>query len=434
MNLNYPHIAAQLLDAPLLIHPRKLDNILAAVGPRILGNADWSMMIEGDNVEHRKDRDRGINHTIVDGVAIIPVLGSLVHRGALLMDYSGMTSYQAIDNNLTIVANDPRVHAILLDIDSPGGQVSGAFQLAERIRAISNTKKIVAVASDMAASAGYLLASAASEVVVTKTGGVGSIGVVMAHVDRTAEMQAQGRAVTYIYAGAHKIDGNPYAPLPEGVKADLQAEIDQLYQMFTAHVGAMRGIGQQAAASTEAKMYMGAQAVSQGLADCVGTLETEFQRLRDSVGANRGAGSRRFATRQGVKPMSDLSTGGEPTTPPNPAAGNPTAQTPVLELTTAELDAAKASAFEQGVQAERSRITGITAIGAELCLGDAIVSRMISSGQTLDASRDLMTALKQDIGAQTHINTVHGAGGDAPPPKTAAIDTAAIYAARNGGR
>lgn len=230
------------------------------------------------------------------------------------------------------------------------------------------------------------------------------------------------------------MDGNPYAPLPEGVKADLQAEIDQLYQMFTAHVGAMRGIGQQAAASTEARMYMGAQAVSQGLADRVGTLETEFQRLRDSAGANRGAGSRRFATRQGVKSMSGTQQGGEPNTPPStPAAGNTTAQTPVLELTTAELEAAKATAFEAGVTAERGRITGIMAVGVELGMGNAITNRMISGGQTLETARDLMTSIKEATDTSTHINTAHSAG-TTPSTPAASIDTAAIYAARNGGR
>lgn len=127
--------------------------------------------------------------------------------------------------------------------------------------------------------------------------------------------------------------------------------------------------------------------------------------------------------------------GGEPNQPAvdKGAATGTSAQTDVLELTTAELDKAKAESYEAGVTAERERITGIMAVGTELGMGDAVVSRMINGGQSLEVARDLMAGVKEDAEAATHINTSHSAGTEGGEKKTATIDTAAIYAARNGG-
>ena len=171
-----PHLAARLFGVPLAIHRPKLDMILAVLGPRV-GVADLAA-------------PQGLTaaRPVVassPGVAVIPIHGTLVRRTVGLEAESGLTSYASLAAQLDAAIGNPAVSAILLDIDSPGGESGGVFDLADRIRAASQIKPVWAVANDMAFSAAYALASAASRVFVSRTGGVGSIGVIAMHVDQS---------------------------------------------------------------------------------------------------------------------------------------------------------------------------------------------------------------------------------------------------------
>ena len=148
-----------------------------------------------------------------DGVAIIPVLDTLVNRGAWLDSRSGLTSYEGIAAQLRAAGSDPEVRSVLLDISSPGGEAAGMAGLADLIRSVRQTKPVTAFVNDMAASAAYGIASAANEIVISPTSILGSIGVVMLHADRSGELAAQGVKPTLIFAGSHKVDGNPFEPL-----------------------------------------------------------------------------------------------------------------------------------------------------------------------------------------------------------------------------
>src|SRR5690606_24272723 len=104
-----------------------------------------------------------------------------------------------------------------LDISSPGGEAAGMSGVAELIRAVRQTKPVLAFVNDVAASAAYGIASATDEIVVSPTSILGSIGVVMIHADRSGELAAQGIRPTLIFAGSHKVDGNPFEPLSDAV-------------------------------------------------------------------------------------------------------------------------------------------------------------------------------------------------------------------------
>ena len=172
-----PHLAARLFGTPLLIHQPKLEVILSVLGPR-MGLPD--LAAQGGYV--RPERTSPENP---DGIAVIPIHGTLVRRTLGLEADSGLTSYQSIQQMLDMANDDRAIKGILLDIDSPGGESSGVFDLADRIRAIGLQKPVWAVANDMAFSAAYALASAAQKVFVSRTGGVGSIGVIAMHVDQS---------------------------------------------------------------------------------------------------------------------------------------------------------------------------------------------------------------------------------------------------------
>lgn len=262
-----PHLAARLFGTPLLIQRAKLDVILSVLGPRLgLG--------ELPATEARLSLPAG-RTTLpgTSGIAVIPIHGTLVKRTGGLEAASGLASYQDIGAQLDMALADPSVAGILLDVDSPGGEASGSFELARRIRAAGDSKPIWAVANDGAFSAAYALASAAQRLVVTETGGVGSIGVIALHVDQSLRDAQEGYRYTALTAGRHKNDFSPHEPLADAARSELQTEIDRLYAIFVGQVASFRGLPEAAVQATEAALYFGPHAVAAGLADSVGTLD-----------------------------------------------------------------------------------------------------------------------------------------------------------------
>ncbi|MBK8896648.1 MAG: S49 family peptidase [Candidatus Competibacteraceae bacterium] len=166
-----------------------------------------------------------------------------------------MWSYQDIAGWLNDALKNPAVKAIVLSIDSPGGMADGCAQLGEQIVAARSVKPIHACINDMAASAGYWIASAAEKISATKTSRVGSIGVRAMHIDMSKMLADIGYKVTEIYAGSHKIDGTPYAPLGPEALAAFQASIDYTYGLFVSAVAANRNLDRAAVIATQAAMF-----------------------------------------------------------------------------------------------------------------------------------------------------------------------------------
>lgn len=271
------YLASRLFGTPLLIHRPKLDVILSVVGQRI-GMADVPAMPMMDMAAFQ----RPPLASAPEGIAVIPIHGSLVKRSLGMEAASGLTSYGDIAAMLDAALADPQVSGILLDIDSPGGEASGSFELARRVREVAVQKPVWAVANDAAYSAAYAIAASAQRLFVTETGGVGSIGVIALHVDQSVKDAKDGYHYTAITAGAHKNDYSPHEPLSDAAKTELQGEVDRLYAIFTEHVAAMRGLDVDAVRATEAGLFFGSNAVAQGLADGIQTLEatlTEFHRF-----------------------------------------------------------------------------------------------------------------------------------------------------------
>jgi ClpP class serine protease len=199
-----PHLASRLYGTPLLLVRSKLDVILSVLGDRV----QWPTAKEAITVPAPR-----ANVSAAPGIALIPVYGTLVRRSLGLDAASGLTSYGQVAAMLDAALADASITGILLDIDSPGGEAGGVFELAQRIRAASAVKPVWAVASDSAFSAAYAIASAASRIYVSQTGGVGSIGVIAMHVDQTARDAQDGYRYTAVTAGAHKNDFSPHEPL-----------------------------------------------------------------------------------------------------------------------------------------------------------------------------------------------------------------------------
>ena len=270
-----PHLAARLYGVPLAIHRPKLDVILAVLGPRI-GLADLAAP-SGFTPPARPAS------TQTTKVAVIPIHGTLVRRTVGLEAESGLTSYAGLTEQLDAALASPDVAAILLDVDSPGGESGGVFDLADRIRAASSIKPVWAVANDMAFSAAYALASAASKVFVSRTGGVGSIGVIAMHVDQSERDAQDGVRYTAVFAGDRKNDLNPHEPISSEAHAFLKGEVNRVYGLFVETVARNRGIEASAVRDTEAGLFFGQAAVAIGLADAIGTFDDALAQLCESV-------------------------------------------------------------------------------------------------------------------------------------------------------
>lgn len=288
------HIADRVIGRPLLIHPTKAEVILHVLEGRIpIEGALAPLGPEANRFVGRSETRGGT--TLVDGgVAIISVVGSLVNRGAWIGARSGMTSYEGLAAQLRDARSDPRVKSAILDLDSPGGEATGMFALAAAVREFAADKPIIAVVNDMAASAAYGLASQATEIVVSPTSIVGSIGVVLTHLDRSGELAGKGIKPTLIYAGRHKVDGNPFGPLSEGVKADLQAEVAKFYDQFVSLVAQGRGekLTEMDARATEARTFIGQEAVDRGLADRVASFDAVLASLQSQQPPRAGTATK----------------------------------------------------------------------------------------------------------------------------------------------
>lgn len=201
------------------------------------------------------------------GTAIIPVHGVLVNRFNYALPYA--TGYNALRYMLNAAVADADVQRIVFDVNSPGGQVAGLFELAADIRAAREVKPVHAVVDSMAFSAAYAIASAATDVTMAPSAEAGSIGVVAMHMNIGPALKEMGIEVTFIYAGKHKVDGNPYEALSDEVRAAIQADVNRSYETFVQAVAAGRRkkMDADAARRTEARCYGAEDCIEMGLAD-----------------------------------------------------------------------------------------------------------------------------------------------------------------------
>lgn len=236
-------------------------------------------------------------------IAVLPVYGVLAPRLDLVRAASGGTSTERLRADLRTAVQDPQVSAIVLDIDSPGGVVTGVPELAADVYAARQHKPIIAVANHLAASAAYWIGSAASQLVVAPSGEVGSIGVLVAHEDHSARLAQAGVRVSLISAGRYKGEANPYAPLSDAAREHLQMRVDRLHEEFMGAVARHRGVtpARVQAEYGQGRTVMAADALVAGMVDRIATLDTVLAELLDGPPRLPGAASGPRLTRARVQ-------------------------------------------------------------------------------------------------------------------------------------
>lgn len=222
------------------------------------------------------------------GKAIVPVHGMLINR--FPYSWSFATGYNFIQGQVNAAMDDGDVDGIIYDVSSYGGLVSGCQETSDLMFAASakqGGKPSLAVVDSSCYSAAYYLASAADRIAITPSGGAGSIGVLLMHLDVSKALDEFGIKVTFIHAGEHKVDGNMFEPLSKEVTSDLQAEIDKMYGRFVSTVARNRpSLSEKAVRATEARSYQADDALATGLVDTIQTPSDALQRFFDASGSN----------------------------------------------------------------------------------------------------------------------------------------------------
>lgn len=281
----YEHVINAFFSEPWALLRSKYDAIRGVLAVRAAGghiSADEIALIAGGSLQARHEAAGRVPHRSTDGlIAVIPLLGVIAPRASMMTESSGGTSVQAFTAALRQAVNNPDVGSIVIDVDSPGGQVGGIDELATELRAALAIKPIEAVANGMAASAAYWIASQVP-LTVTPSGEVGSIGVIAEHWDESRAIDTAGLVPTVLSAGKYKTEGSPYGPLSDEALAHFQSRIDSYYSMFVAAVAKGRGVSVADARGErfgEGRMYGAKEAVRRGMADRVGTLDGTIARM-----------------------------------------------------------------------------------------------------------------------------------------------------------
>lgn len=267
--MKYSRIVKAIIDQPWAIIPTKLEAMVEVINIHIEGREIPA--IEAKAAE-----------TVRTGsISVIPVQGIISQRMNMMSDFSGGTSTEMLERQIKDAAGDDSVTAIVMDVDSPGGSVYGVQEVADTIFQAREKKPIVAVANSLAASAAYWIGTAASELVVTPGGEVGSVGVVAMHVDQSEFNAKMGIAPSFISAGKFKTEGHPHAPLDEEARDFIQSRVDDYYDAFVNAVARQRDVSAKDVRTGfgEGRVVGAKAALKLGMADRIGTLNETLARL-----------------------------------------------------------------------------------------------------------------------------------------------------------
>lgn len=276
----YTHILGRLFNTPLLLVPEKAEIIGNVVIARMRGESPMAFEVQ-----------EPASSFTIDGIAVVSISGSLVQRSTGMDAASGLRSYGEITADVDAAVADASVKGILLQCDTPGGEVAGAFDCADSIYRASQKKPVWAIAEDNALSAGYLLASQANRMLATQTGMVGSVGVIMMHFDQSQHDKMNGIKITTMFQGDRKADFNPHAPLSEEAQAWGEKHIAKRYGQFVSAVvrGRRGAITAEAVRGTEAALLDASEAIKLGLIDGKASFREALKEFASSLTPKRSS-------------------------------------------------------------------------------------------------------------------------------------------------
>ncbi|MDN8648941.1 S49 family peptidase [Stenotrophomonas indicatrix] len=405
-------LAAAVLNQPLLVQP--------AIGEALVGGYLEGKVTSDDSVL-KADRFEvsgpdgqpvGVTQNLI---GVINLSGAMVNRPMPGASGPGPVSYAAVRDTFDELLNDDAVMSIILRLDTPGGMASGCFDLVDHIFEARGRKPVYALVDDHAYSAGFALASACDEIWISRTGGVGSVGVVCYHHDWSGNNAQIGLKVTPLFAGARKVDFNPNFPLSEEAHDEAMADLEDMRTMFVDTVARNLGMEADAVRATEAACYRGQSAVAVGFATRIGT-------WHDLI-AHLGAADAAPPPEPGNPDPEDDPEAAATSPEPEPAPAPPVAivENPAAALAAAvaasELPPALAVALlrrpPQQAEPAASAVEYATAVqdacAAALRGDDTLAASFIEKNTDLDTVRAQLLSMKAEEGRSTQVVTAHPA-------------------------
>ena len=289
--MKYERIVQAMCDTSWAIMPSKLQAIVEfiqlkveglSLSPEDIANlTKQPVSLKAEIFETHKSSN-GSNESTGNKIAVLPIHGTISHRMNMMNAVSGGVSTESLGNEFASLVNNPEIGTVVLDIDSPGGAVSGIEELGNQIFQARDKVRIVASANSLAASAAYWLGSQAHEFTVTPSGEVGSIGVIAVHESNFKAREKEGRDITIIKAGKFKADNSPLEPLTEEAHAAIQERVDELFDTFISAVARGRNISFESVKDHygEGRVVGAKSALQKGMVDAVETLDETVARLK----------------------------------------------------------------------------------------------------------------------------------------------------------
>ena len=356
-------------------------------------HAEWLASSEGSD-----EPDFPPLYERVGDVGVIKISGSLIPGEAGFLRYFGITGYGDIKAAVLEGIADKGAKSLMIYSDSGGGSVAGVEDAEAFIRSASMVKPMNAF-SEFSASAAYWLTSAAGHITAASTSINGSLGVIRVVTEYSKVYEKEGITNTVMRAGRYKALGNPYEPLSEDGKAEIQAKLDDLYQLFMGTVARNRGTTAIIADQVmgQGREFLGKRGLDVGLVDAIGDLEDAlaYAKANRTLAARKPAnfGASATASVAQASAMND-----------NAATSNPTGTTMILTPEQLAAVAAGASveevtgkaatptpeeqaAADAAAQAEAQAVADATAAAAESSAEvDALKAQLAEAQAATDAA------------------------------------------------
>jgi capsid assembly protease len=256
-----------------MILPSVLQSYEKVLTDKFLDGKNFSKLASTISEQFSSEVDDGV-YTI-GSKAVINLEGTLLRKAGYLDAMCGVKGMNILSQSFSNIADDPRVDHIIMCIDSPGGSAIGTPEFAELVYNSRTKKRITALVTGQMCSGAFFIGSAAHEIYSTSSiNDIGSIGVVMCHVDQSAQDSADGLKFSYVYAGKHKINGEPHSALSPEARAEFQSSVDYTYSIFKEAISKYRGVSlEEVEKFADGKVFAAGQVIGTVLLDGITTLD-----------------------------------------------------------------------------------------------------------------------------------------------------------------
>lgn len=409
-------ITQRLFNSPLAVTPDTAAIVLGAVGERFdvsqlfvaaegrhfsLGDLEQRAAAERDRLAASASLDQrgplaaaSALMFVAEGVAHVQIRGELIaENDGSVGPSSGFTGYDGIRAQVLAADRDPEVRGILLDIDSPGGEVAGLNELTSVLMARRGAKPMRAVIRGIGASAAYAIACCADDVTVQPLSFCGSIGVIAMHADFSGMLEQDGVKVTLIVSGAHKADGNPFEPLPPDVRERMEGRVMRAADSFFAHVSTARGLSEADVRGQEAQIFHGEEAVAAGLADkvmsWVDAIDEFVAQVNDPGAGGAGANGLAASAAGGGKPGARTARASQENVMSEQSSAPAADNAPEFTQTTQE------AAITAALTAERARVGELFELDADSNASPALTAAIANGTSAGEFAIGLQKASRQ---------------------------------------